>query len=294
MKPEDIIKPYISLLEQDLKTLVIENENELKDDVLGFLFAPSKRLRPVFTYLCSFALKNKPSGDIQKIALALELLHSATLVHDDILDESMQRRGRESFYSKFGAKRAVIAGDYLLSLCFKVLSELKHPDVFKIFSSNILKTINGEINQFNTRFQISSKEEYFRKTSAKTANLFVCAAQSVCSILGTDEYTKNVFEDFALGFGTVFQMRNDIKDFSCSKDDIENGIYTLCAIYFKQDNPSCDIIDLESNKAALYIKKAADETDKIAQDTADVLNRLKDGTYDLSAVDMLKNLCLNI
>ena len=103
MKSNDIIKPYILRLEEDLKTIVDKNSNELKEDVLGFLFAKSKRIRPVFTYLCTFLLNEKIDDDICRVALAVELLHNASLVHDDVLDESLQRREIESFYSKLGS-----------------------------------------------------------------------------------------------------------------------------------------------------------------------------------------------
>ena len=86
MKPDDILKPYILTLENNLKTVVEENSNELKGDVLGFLFAKSKRIRPVFTYLCTFLLDEEIDKDIQNVALCIELLHSATLVHDDVID----------------------------------------------------------------------------------------------------------------------------------------------------------------------------------------------------------------
>ena len=102
MKPDDILKPYILTLENNLKSIVENNSNELKDDVIGFLFAKSKRIRPIFTYLCTLLLDEEIDKDIQNVALCIELLHSATLVHDDVIDESTKRLENDGFYAKFG------------------------------------------------------------------------------------------------------------------------------------------------------------------------------------------------
>ena len=162
MKSENILKPvqnYIFELENDLKNVVEQNKNELCDDVLGFLFAKSKRLRPAFVFLLALLLDKKVDENIQKIALCLEILHSATLVHDDIIDEETKRREIESFYSKFGQKKAIIIGDYLFSLALLKLSSIENQKISKIFADNILLTINGEINQFKSSFSYPSEGE---------------------------------------------------------------------------------------------------------------------------------------
>ncbi len=275
MKPDETLKPYIISLEENLKTVVENNPNELKEEILGFLFAKSKRIRPVFTYLCTLLLDEKINDDILNLALCLELLHSATLVHDDVIDESSLRREKESFYSKIGSKKSIIIGDYLLSLCLLVLSKIQNTKVLEIFSQNILKTINGEINQFNARYKVQNEQDYLNKTSAKTANLFVCAAQSVCEIKGVCDKTKQALENFAYNFGTLFQLNNDIKNFLNTQDDIKNGVFTLPYIYFKQENPSCDIININESQVALYAKKAGEKANEIATMAIDNLDFTK-------------------
>lgn len=290
MKPDDILKPYILSLEQSLKTLAEENSNELKEEVVGFLFAKSKRIRPVFTYLCTLLLNKDIDDDIQNVALSLELLHSATLVHDDIIDESLLRRAQESFYSKLGSKKAVIIGDYLLSLSLSVLAQIKNIQIFEIFSRNIINTINGEINQFNKRFSVQSEHDYLKKTAAKTANLFVCAAQSVCELKNAKDEHKKSLENFAYSFGTVFQINNDVKNLLSNADDILNGIYTLPYIYFKQENPSCDIIKGDKNLIIKYAKKAQDKASEIM---SNALNEL-DFTNNINAKNILNDLCSSL
>ena len=263
MIPDDTLKFYIQNLEDNIKTLVEENKNELEDDVLGFLFAKSKRIRPIFIYFCTHILDGSVDDNIQNIALAIELVHSATLVHDDVLDESEIRRGNKSFYSKFGSKKAVILGDYLLSLALLALSKINNPKIVRIFSKNVLETLNGEINQFEGRFKILDEQQCLKKTAAKTASLFICSAKCVCELLLADNANKFALENFARDFGTYFQLKNDIKNFLSAKDDIKNGIYTLPLIYFKQENPECDIIDIDRNQIVNYAKKAEKKADEI-------------------------------
>lgn len=287
MKSNDIIKPYILRLEEDLKIIVDKNSNELKEDVLGFLFAKSKRIRPVFTYLCTFLLNEKIDDDICRVALAVELLHSATLVHDDVLDESLQRREIESFYSKLGSKKSVVTGDYILSLCLLALSEIQNSEILKIFSNNIIKTINGEINQFSSQFCIQSEKDYFYKTAPKTANLFVCIVQSVCCLKNVNLNVKKSLENFAYNFGVVFQINNDVKNILSTQDDVKNGIYTLPYIYFKQENPTCDIINFSKKQALKYCKAALNKSRQIIDKAFLEL----DFCSNTQAKDRLKSLC---
>ena len=115
-------------------------------------------------------------------------------------------------------------------------------------------------------FEVKSEKEYFQKCLEKTGNLFVCAAQSVCEVLSQDEEKANKIVDFAKDFGVSFQIKNDIENFSNPKgDDLKNGIYTLCTIYFKHENPNCDIINIEKADKQKCITKANLKLDEIIQ-----------------------------
>lgn len=266
MKSENILKPvqnYIFELENDLKNVVEQNKNELCDDVLGFLFAKSKRLRPAFVFLLALLLDKKVDENIQKIALCLEILHSATLVHDDIIDEETKRREIESFYSKFGQKKALIIGDYLFSLALLKLSSIENQKISKIFADNILLTINGEINQFKSSFSYPSEGEYLKKSSLKTANLFVCAACAVCEYFSVSEEKRIKLEKFANYFGTIFQIKNDTKDLKSVLNDAKMGTYTLCAIYFRQKYSNCDIINMTNEQFLECSNLVQDKTEEL-------------------------------
>lgn len=257
---EKTLKPNLEIFERKLKDVLLAHRNELSYDIENFIFNNPKRLRPIFAFLVADLLNLNINEDVQNVALSLELLHSATLVHDDIIDESQNRRNNETFYSKFGAKRAVILGDYFLSLCLILLSKLNNCAILEVFSKNTFETLNGEINQFASRFNFQSENDYFKKTCAKTANLFLIAAKSI-SILANKNNEKTIC-DFALKFGTAFQLKNDIDNFlKTNPDDFQNGIFTLPLIYFKQENPNCDIINLSGLDK--YIKKSADKLNEL-------------------------------
>ena len=139
------IKNEMDTFELELKKIINSQDNFLKDDLEKFMFSNQKRLRPIFVFLFSKIL-NIQSPLVLKIALALELLHSATLVHDDIIDEEKIRRLNPTFYAKYGSKLAVLEGDLLLSMALDILSDTSL-DILKIFSKKIKMTVLGEIEQ---------------------------------------------------------------------------------------------------------------------------------------------------
>ena len=182
------------------------------DDLVKFVCAPaSKKLRPRLIFAVLEALELPVASRQMKIALAVEILHSATLIHDDIIDESPTRRGELSFYEKYGAKKSVILGDYLLSIVMKLLVQINSMRVLEIFSDNILKICEGE-------FMSPSDENYVEKITKKTALLFVCAVSSSLEVANVENEKRKNLEDFALNYGIAFQIKDDIDD--CERDGV--------------------------------------------------------------------------
>ena len=134
------IDTELNNLEQKLRALVSDNDNFLKKHLIEFLFASPKRLRPIFIFLFSKILKIEDENVIMQIALASELIHSASLIHDDIIDDEKTRRNTVTFKEQFGAKIAVLEGDLLLSMALSVLSKTSL-EILKIYSFYITKTI---------------------------------------------------------------------------------------------------------------------------------------------------------
>ena len=210
-------------------------EEFLKEPVLKFLNAPSKKIRIVLPIFYLKALGEEITEKHLKLFSALEIVHNASLIHDDIIDDGKVRRGETAIYKKFGNKLGVIAGDYLLSVAMGILSEINSTEIFKIFSKALKQMCIGEINQNYNLYKIGSIEEYIEKSKNKTAYLFETAM--FCSVLLCNkQYNINEVRNFGLNFGIAFQIRDDLlnimnKDFSKQSNDVEEGIYNAPVIY---------------------------------------------------------------
>lgn len=305
----------LDALDLKLKSLLFENRctglnsdsQAFMDDIEHFLFAKSKRLRPVVLFLIRNALlgdmplrdalsdtahkegeNSLKDSDIQStlqkinnLAAALELLHSATLIHDDIIDEAHLRRGMETFNIKYNPHIATIAGDYLLSLCLKVLSKIGYCEIFSYFAENTLNICNGEIDQFFNKNKAVTIETYLNKSKDKTSSLFMAGVKSLLYLIDKeikpiDDETKKGILGYTLNFSLGFQIYDDIENFANENNekassDIENGIYTLPYLYLLQQEGFYGMIDADLHNDALsfskeYLNKILDEAIKHADD----------------------------
>ncbi len=315
----------LSLIQDEIKSLLLSdtnlNHNDLEDfgllqntaitaqgthnplglnpdfqkEVLDFLFAPSKRLRPVTLFLIKDMLNFKDTeGKITKLAAALELLHSATLVHDDIIDNAQKRRGGETFNFKYNSKLAVILGDYLLSLSLKLLSKIGSASIFSYFSENVLNICKGEINQFFNRGNTIEIEEYIEKSKGKTSSLFIAGAKSILYLINEKNPVPNNVQrailEFILKFSLGFQIYDDIENFEAEynnalneklSSDIKNGMYTLPYLYISQQNHLYDMMkpDRESKiytkaleSSICYLNNILDEAQNSVKTLENVYN----------------------
>lgn len=219
---------------EDFMVKSVETREPLKSHIISFLTAPSKRLRPLLSILFYKSVYGRISREQLKALSAVELIHSASLVHDDIIDESDTRRGLKTTANEFGNKLGVISGDYLLSVAMKIVTELGSIELLKNFSNTLNKMCIGEINQNFDRFKIGTIEDYIEKSKNKTAYLFETALMT--PFLVNDE--KNITaSDFGLNVGISFQIRDDLLNLIKTdnkkpvKNDIADGIYNAPVIY---------------------------------------------------------------
>ena len=199
--------------------------------------APSKKIRSVIAFLFFKALGFDISEAFVKLQASVEIIHNATLIHDDIIDKSDVRRGLETFNSKFDNSLAVISGDYLLSVALKYLLNLNSCEILNIFADTIDKMCEGEIHQYFNKFKLPTIDEYVEKSKAKTSSLFEASLESASILYNFD---RNIALNFANKFGIAFQIRDDILNFTNSdnkpvKNDYEEGIFTAPVIYANGD-----------------------------------------------------------
>ena len=248
----------LDLVNYEIKSLLSKNNTELNEDMSSFLFSKSKRLRPLILFLTKDALNAPDNDNIVKLAAALELLHSATLLHDDIIDDAKLRRLKPTINHRYNSKMAVLSGDYLLSLSLKLLCDIGLPEIFCYFSENTLNICSGEINQFFNREKLVTIEEYLEKSKNKTSSLFMAGAKSLIYLINEKmqkipDNIQKAFLDYILSFSLAFQIYDDIENFQNENtekisSDAENGIYTLPYLYISQQNHSCDIINFKNEK----------------------------------------------
>ncbi len=222
----NIVKDEIEQVTAGL-TSDIEVEEPLKSKLFALLNAPSKHIRPLVSFLYL-----KASGlniDEKQILLqtTIELVHNASLIHDDVIDESGQRRNLNTLNKEFGNKLAVISGDYLLSKALDNLIKLNSIRLITMFSNTLASMSEGEIKQQFAKYTIPTIDQYIDKTTQKTAKLFETA---LCGslLIANSPYGA---EQFARNFGIAFQIRDDLINIKTTKSDINDGIYTAPVIY---------------------------------------------------------------
>lgn len=236
----DLSKDLQKTLKLMEKSINISNP-EVEEAILTMMHSGGKLLRPAYLLLFSQFGKNVNKDKITALAAAMETLHTATLIHDDIVDEAGLRRNQETLQHRFGKDVAVYAGDYLFVSCFKILSN--HASTLKSIQLNArsMETIlAGELGQMNNRYDTSmSVTTYLKNIGGKTAELFglscsVGAYESGCSPL----FAKKC-QNIGYAIGITFQILDDILDYSQESEqigkpvleDVKQGVYSLPLLY---------------------------------------------------------------
>nr|ASQ40406.1 prenyl transferase [Cyanoptyche gloeocystis] len=231
-------KPYLffSIIEKDLKILndnlinLVGSGNPILSAAAEHLFsAGGKKLRPVLILLISKATMNEKEITFRhrRLAEITEILHTASLVHDDVLDESEMRRGVPTVHSGFGTSIAVLAGDFLFAQSSWYLANLDSLEVVKLISKVIIDFAEGEIkqglNQFNSEISI---DEYLEKSFYKTASLIAASAKSAAILSDVEtDVTENLY-NFGRHLGLAFQIIDDILDFTGSTESLGKPAYS--------------------------------------------------------------------
>lgn len=190
----------------------------LLEDVNGRVFAHSgKMLRPLISLLVAKAL-GEPNDDSLHYAAASELLHNATLMHDDVADESSERRGAPTVSAMLGPSAAVLVGDFWLAKAVEtVFVTERFSRVVKFFSDTLSDLAEGEMYQLEKASSADTTEEdYFRIIQCKTASLFVAAAVSGACSVDAPEELQEAAKAYATALGTAFQIKDDILDYAGS------------------------------------------------------------------------------
>ncbi|WP_436416589.1 polyprenyl synthetase family protein [Petrimonas sp.] len=222
----------------------LETDNTRISDIVRHAFkVDGKRIRPMLVFLVA-----KCCGEITPAtyhgAVTVELLHTATLIHDDVVDEALTRRGQPSANAVFDNKRSVLAGDYVLSSALVESVKTENLEIIGIISELGKNLAEGELNQYSLANEIIIDEkEYYKVIDKKTASLLYACAKIGAITAGADRFTIEEFGKVGRILGIAFQIRDDIFDYykadvgKPTGNDIREGKITLPLIYALKNAP---------------------------------------------------------
>lgn len=199
-------------VEASLLEIAGEPGGHLASLACGTLEAGGKRLRPALVLICG-QIAEYDLGRLLAPATAVELVHTASLVHDDILDRAATRRGRPTLYAAEGDRTATAVGDFLFAQAFRCLASLGDERALSVLSESAIALCHGEFDQMRTAFSSAhSLDEYFDKIGEKTAALFAASCQLGGLVSGATEREISLFAAYGYDLGLAFQIYDDILD----------------------------------------------------------------------------------
>ncbi len=234
--------------------------------------AGGKRMRPLITLLCARMLKDVPSKQAMHLAAITEMLHTATLVHDDVIDESGQRRGKPTANATWNNATAVLVGDYLIARSFNLLVDFESLPLLKLFSDGTCDIAEGEVLQLQHQHNPSATEtDYLNIIDGKTSRLFMMATQGAAILQDQTQHIA-ALADFGQHFGNAFQIIDDVLDYSGDSelmgknlgDDLSEGKPTLPTIKALELLKDSDKAGYEQLRLAVQTGKTPDAEQLIA------------------------------
>ncbi|WP_093796814.1 polyprenyl synthetase family protein [Sporomusa acidovorans] len=234
-----IVQDDIDAVEKELYS-VIQSPVDLVNDIgVHLIQAGGKRLRPALYLLC--ARGGNPSlSELLPMAVAIELIHMATLVHDDVIDSAATRRGRPTANSRWGNHSSVLTGDYLWAKAFSTIASSADKSMLKILTDVISSMCEGEIVQLREAFNPEQDEaDYRQRVAQKTADFIAASCELGALSGGLDEADVVQAREYGFALGMAFQITDDILDITASAEqlgkpvgnDLRQGIVTLPTIY---------------------------------------------------------------
>ena len=260
------VEEKLMLVEEKIKSKLISDVNLVQDMTEYHLATGGKRLRALLTLgsakLCGYS---KGTRDIN-LAACVELIHSATLMHDDVIDNGSVRRGKRTLNKIWNNHSSVLLGDYLLSRCFEMMVEDGNIEVLKLLSSTSSKIAQGEVLQLQHKGEVDMLEEtYLRIISAKTAELFAAATKvgAILSDMNTKE--KEALEFYGRNLGLTFQIADDTLDYNSElklfgkkigQDFYEGKVTLPIILLFQKSN-----LEEKEILKKIFLKNNRDEND---------------------------------
>lgn len=253
MENQDIIiQQDLDSVEGILSSVLTDSiyEASINEMCLRVVKSGGKRIRPMLSLMAWHALGSKgEKKSILNFAAATELLHTATLVHDDVIDKATVRRGKTTLNETDGNHAAVLAGDYLFTRCFFCIHDINNQRIGNMLNNTLASLVSGEIKQLHTQGNLNiTISDYEQTIYCKTGALFELATAGVAILTNESENLINSLQEYGKQLGIAFQVADDILDYTSSSEilgknigeDLEDGRITLPLILALQNCSSED------------------------------------------------------
>jgi len=239
------VQDLIPKVEERMHTQADRHHPDLKLALDHLLSAGGKRIRPAIALLTGKMLGADPDK-LVTLSAAIELLHTATLVHDDLIDGALLRRGIATLNSQWSPAATVLTGDFVFARAAMLAAETESLSLMHLFAETLATIVNGEITQLFSSRGLASREDYYNRIYAKTASLFELATKAAAMLSPVDEQVVEKARAFGYNIGVAFQIVDDVLDFTGEQatigkpvaSDLRQGLVTLPALYFLEDYPN--------------------------------------------------------
>ncbi|WP_010095913.1 heptaprenyl diphosphate synthase component II [Ornithinibacillus scapharcae] len=242
-KTYNYLKKELDLIESSLMDAIHAKHPVLREASTQLLKAGGKRIRPVFVLLSS-QFGNVDIEQVKTVAVSLELIHMATLVHDDVIDDAELRRGKPTIKKQYGNRVAMYTGDYILARALETITRLENPNIHKVLSETLVEVSIGEIEQIKDKYKWDQNvRTYLRRIKRKTALLIATSCQLGAMTSGLTDKEINKLYQYGYYIGMSYQIIDDILDFTSSAEelgkpagnDLYQGNITLPVLFAMQD-----------------------------------------------------------
>ena len=238
------VQEQLQVIEARLHSQADDRHPDLRAAFEQILAAGGKRIRPTLGLLVGNML-GAPEEKLITLGAAVELLHTATLVHDDLIDGALLRRGMPTLNARWSPAATVLTGDFLFARAAKLAAETDYLPLMKLFSETLAVIVNGELTQMFSARGVINRENYSQRIYAKTASLFEMISRSAAMVSPVDETVVESMRVFGNEVGIAFQIVDDILDYTGEQtaigkpvgSDLLNGLVTLPAIYYAESHP---------------------------------------------------------
>lgn len=239
------VRDGLKAVEDRMRDYVPDQHEALTAAINHLLASGGKRIRPAMSLLAA-GIFGADSDEAVSVAASIEMLHTATLVHDDLIDGSLLRRGIPTLNANWNAGATVLTGDYIFARAADLAAQANSVRVMRIFARTLMILVNGEINQMFKSRGMASRDDYYRRIYAKTASVFEAATEAGAVVGRATEDEISALAECGRQVGSAFQIVDDILDFVGDSahigkpvgGDLRQGLVTLPALYFLEEHPN--------------------------------------------------------